>query len=233
MSLFFGVFFSFLVRSAVVEFPENCLRKTPKSCVFRFLKDGKIEQPSGKIYALKGATVLFRQDLGYSLLEGKILVLARKPFALSHLGHKILVKGEVLVEKASENKLNLINLDAEVQASSHNYNEELPAGLQNWYAPAQEVVNRGYVKALDVDKVLSLLNKIWSTSSSLKKDRFKSYQTLWKNRIEESSAFYREVAFRIEEKNSRKRLNAENRQQQKKMLDMQMRKSFRQLHFVE
>jgi hypothetical protein len=220
-------------QSAVIDHPTNCMHSLPKSCVFRFLNHQMILQEGAEIHAFPGTTLLYRKGFGYSLLDGKALLLAKKPWSLYHFGYFFKIEGEVFIELDMENKLKVTNLNANVFVQSQKHSETLVPGFKNWYAISNGIPIHGYFRALEAGSVLSLLNKIWHVPADFKKQHWAQYRHLWKNRVEVSSSFYRDVAHQIEHKNNQKRSWEEQKLSKAKQVDDSLRKLFRKKNFLD
>lgn len=233
VDLFLTLLLTFKAHSAVIEYPAHCLRSLPKSCAFRFINQEKLLHQGAEIHALSGTTLLYRKGVGYSLLDGKALLLTKKPWHLYHLGHSIEIEGEVFLENEHENRLKVTNLNAKVQFLAGKHREALLPGFENWYAFLNGSPSQGYFRAFDAVRVFSLLNKIWEAPVSFKKQHWAHYRALWRSRVELSASFYREVANEIEQKANHKRQNEERKLSEAKQEDENLRKLFREKNFLE
>jgi len=219
-----------------VDEPSSCFQSQKTPCALRIVKSSyKLESPIAKIYGLDGASFVLLENGHIRLLEGTFFIESEKEMTIEAGVVNYVGQGEYLIEKAEGTKTSAVSFagSLKVRGVFQELEDILPAGFTKWYSGLNQKGNleQGILAPLHPEKVLPLWRSLTSFSRDLAKKKIEEYRLGWKDRIELTSEFYREIAERklaFDEKyrmKKEKRLEFE-RQERMKLLHLYRERNY-------
>jgi hypothetical protein len=214
---------------AFVDEPDGCLQKAQYPCAVRILQAAyRINSEIATIWGSSGVAFILGKNKNLRLVDGEILLTTKKTLTLDEGLIQLQGSGDLWISKKGQRIL-ARNLLGQLKVSDQNgkFFDDIPAGFQKWYDGLNHLgkIEQGTLAAIDAETFIPQWTKMNDLPREQALEKLEAFKKNWQGVVEEIAQFYQQIAERriatIEE--------ADQRRQQKQLLEMKEREKLRRL----
>ena len=223
-----------MANPEVVDSPSRCFSQRVYPCSLR-VTGGLLsfEKDSQKYQLADQSSLEILSVSKIKILQGSLWVKEARELQVQVSPVLTLkINGEVFMQKTSDTVLSVRNLSGQVGFESPHVfsNEFLPIGFENWYGPldSQGQVSRGVIKPISMTDFLKVWIPVSGLSFAEMKRATKEYKELWREALDQSTSFYKEIVERRIASQEEKEREAQRMREAQQKEQAKLRKMFRE-----
>lgn len=221
-----------------VDEPKSCFELHQFPCAIRFIQNSKkLESDQAQIFGMKGTSLLLNSPESLRLLEGLLFLESQKPIQIQLGVVNLQSTGEVLIEKSDTARVAISQFSGEAQVSAvfHQKKMQIPTGMSQWFSGTNQKgeMEMGVLSPVDFKKALPLWRDLTTYSKVVAKNKIQIYRQNWKEAVEVSANFYKEIVERRIASETEVRMQRERRLEMEKKEREKLRQLFRARQYLD
>ena len=177
---------------AGVDLPKSCLKIETYPCAYRTQDPEWVSFANFKIKTQKQTSFIVRGPSEFELIEGSLWIESPQPLSFMQVHRDYVVSGEVWVQKIDQG-VRILNFSGAVFVKGGSFaSENLPVGFANWW----DLSKQGTLAPFELTGTLKEWNQMVDYDQKQAKAKIAHYRELWKDRVEVSSDFNRQLTER-------------------------------------